>query len=276
MTTWQDYDKSPHTVIGTLKVYPSLYSPQLHNSRDILVWLPPSYSYSNQHYKVIYMHDGQNLFDQHTSFVGEWQVDETLTLLAAEGIEAIVVGIPNIGQRRIVEYSPFDDSWFGKGYGTAYLAFLIDTVKPLIDAEFRTLADPTNTGIIGSSLGGLISLYAAFTTPTFGFAGVMSPHLFIGNRAIFDLVRKARRQPATRIYLDVGTREHRLMRGENAAKEAKLSRRFLHAVREMSHILAEKGFVDGQTLHYIEDEGAEHNEQVWARRLPGALRFLLT
>ena len=119
-----------------------------------MVYLPPSYLGSIRRYPVIYMHDGQNLFDAATSFAGEWYVDETMEELADAGIEAIVVGIPNIGERRFHEYIPFPAPDLPDVQGDEYVAFIADTVKPIIDRDFRTLADAASTGIAGSSLGG--------------------------------------------------------------------------------------------------------------------------
>ena len=142
------------------------------------------------------MHDGQNLFDEATSYNGEWQVDETMEALSQAGYPAIVVGIPNLGARRIEEYNPFPDPQHG-GQGQAYVAFIVETLKPLIDQQFRTLPDRLHTGIMGSSMGGLISLYAFFQhREVFGFAGVMSPSLWFAGRAIFDVLRRNSTRPA--------------------------------------------------------------------------------
>src|SRR5215212_12069243 len=130
---------SEHTIVGTVRVLNQVTSPELGNQRDILVYLPPAYDFSQQRYPVIYMHDGQNLFDEATSYNGEWQVDETMEALSQAGYPAIVVGIPNLGARRIEEYNPFPDPQHGVGQGQAYLAFVVETLKPLIDQEFRTL-----------------------------------------------------------------------------------------------------------------------------------------
>ena len=186
MSHWLDYQTTKanngHTVVGNLKVLDSLYSPQLDNQRDIFVYLPPSYASSDRHFPVLYMHDGQNLFDAETSFAGEWQVDESMELLSEEGIEAIVVGIPNAGNDRLDEYSPFAMSNLGGGKGDSYLEFIVQTLKPLIDVDFRTLPDRENTSILGSSMGGLISLYAFFRYPNiFGAAGAMSPAFWFAN-----------------------------------------------------------------------------------------------
>src|SRR5205085_774096 len=179
-----------HTVVGDLRVLEGVSSPQLGNRRDILVHLPFSYRQGHQRYPVLYMHDGQNLFDEATSFCGEWEVDETMEELRHEGLEAIVVGIPNMGDQRCEEYSPFPNRRFRSVRGAAYLAFLVETVKPLIDHTFRTLPERDHTGIMGSSMGGLISLYAFFRHPeVFGFAGVMSPSLWFARQSIFAYVR---------------------------------------------------------------------------------------
>src|SRR5688572_21409124 len=118
---WHDYleDKDPneHTISGEMRILPAVYSSQLDNHRDVLVYLPPSYADGDKRYPVIYMHDGQNLFDRATSFVGEWQVDETMETLAAEGKEAIVVGLHNLDNERIHEYAPFDSQRFGAAKG---------------------------------------------------------------------------------------------------------------------------------------------------------------
>src|SRR5271154_6181178 len=164
---WQRYDPS---VTGTLLVWPDFYSPQLDNRRNLLVYLPPSYDHSDRRYPVLYMHDGQNLFDRATSFAGNtWQVGETLDRLANDGIEAMVVGLNHAGEQRTAEYNPFPHFWQGRG--EISLQFLTETVKPLIDQDFRTRSEREATGIMGSSMGGLISLYAFFrASSVFGFA----------------------------------------------------------------------------------------------------------
>src|SRR5512139_2503958 len=146
-------------IVGHVRVISDVRSPQLGNTRDIHVYLPPSYRASGRHYPVVYMHDGQNLFDPETSFSGEWGVDETLERLGPEGVETIVVAIPNMGGARCDEYSPWTDPRAGGGRGDAYLAFIVETLKPRIDLKFRTRREREHTGIMGSSMGGLISLY---------------------------------------------------------------------------------------------------------------------
>ncbi len=241
------------SVVGTLKIAQAVYSPQLDNQRDLLVHLPESYAHTDKRYPVIYMQDGQNLFDHGTSFAGtDWRVDETMHALAHDGIEAIIVGIPHMGERRVNEYNPFADVW--RGTGEQYLAFLTDTIKPAIDHDFRTCRERAHTGILGSSMGALISLYAFFHSDLFGMVGAMSPALWIGGGRIYgDIID----QPFTggRVYLDNGTREA--------------------SARKLNELLLRKGYQRGVDLKYVVEHDAEHTESAWARRLPDALRFLL-
>lgn len=262
---WIDYpgeDNGPHhTVVGTMKALAQLESPQLGNRRDILVYLPPSYNTSQRRYPVIYMHDGQNLFDRATSFGEEWEVDQTLEAASRDGLEAIVVGIPNLGEERLNEYSPWMDRRHKQGgKGNAYLDFIVHTLKPLIDRDFRTMPGRDSTGIAGSSMGGLISLYAFFKHPqTFGFAGVMSPALWFAGGSIFPFIKERPFVPG-RLYLDVGTSE--------GSEE-------LHDVRRLKEILTQKGYRTGHDLLYVVEMGGQHNERAWARRLRRELHFLL-
>src|SRR5438874_5904473 len=139
---WQDYPTGEgHTVVGTIKVSHPLYGPAEGVRRRLLVYLPPSYFRAEQRYPVLYMHDGQNLFDAAGSYSGEWQVDETMEALSAEGIEAIVVGVAGAGSGRAVDYSAHRHSLYGGGGADAYLDFLVREVKSLIDGSFRTLQD---------------------------------------------------------------------------------------------------------------------------------------
>lgn len=265
MPVWQEY--TAENVAGTLKVLEDVRSEELGNHRNLLVLLPPSWPETGRRWPVLYMQDGQNLFDAATSFAGDWGVDETMVALAEEGVEAIVVGIPNMGKDRLDEYSPFHDAVLGGGKGDGYLDFLASTVKPLVDAEFPTQPGRESTGILGSSMGGLISLYAFFRRPeTFGFCGAMSPALWFARNAISSTVRDAPRVPG-RIYLDTGTREMGRARFWRATRRS--------AVAEMHAVLRHKGYVDGVDLLSVEEKDGEHNEAAWRRRLPGALRFLL-
>ena len=265
-----------HRVSGNILVGRDVYSPQLKNQRHILVYLPPSYGAEHRHYPVLYMQDGQNLFDPATSFAGEWGVDETMEQLAlTEGVEAIVVGVPNMGRHRVDEYSPFIEPRLGGGQGEDYLAFLAHTLKPLIDRDFRTLPERTHTGLLGSSLGGLIGLYGYFRAARiFGLAGVMSPALWFGGESIFDYVESADYVPG-RIYLDAGTRELGEDLHNGLPHRATSSRQYYAGVRRMKRILIRKGFRPTVDLMHVEEKWAGHSETSWARRLPDAIRFLL-
>ena len=247
-------------IVGNIRVLSGVHSPQLGNTRDIHVYLPPSYRESGRHYPVIYMHDGQNLFDATTSFAGEWHVDETFERLSAEGIEAIVVAIPNLGAQRTHEYSPFADPHRGGGRGEAYVEYVVRTVKPLVDARFRTRHEPTHTGIMGSSLGGLISLYAFFRhQDVFGFAGVMSPALWFADRAIFNYVAHVNAWTG-KIYIDIGTAEGRFQ---------------VRNVRLMVRLLRRSASRPRLNVLFVQEKGAGHNEAAWSGRFERAVRYLL-
>jgi predicted alpha/beta superfamily hydrolase len=275
---WQDYGQvkhGHHTVVGTLKIAQAVESPQLHNRRDILIYLPPSYDKSDKRYPVLYMHDGQNLFDNVTSYVGEWCVDETMERLSREeNLEAIIVGIPNMGAKRLDEYSPFSDSRHGGGLGNLYVSFIGHTLKPLVDRDFRTLPDKKNTGLMGSSMGGLISLYAYFQQPDiFGFTGAMSPSLWFAGGVIYAYIEAAPFRPG-KIYMDAGTREMGDSWSEVLTLRAR-SRSYYASVRRMKRILVKKGYRPIRDLLYIEGKEANHSEAAWGRRLPSAIRFFL-
>jgi predicted alpha/beta superfamily hydrolase len=278
MRHWQNYTdgRSAHTVVGTLLERKGVRSPQLANRRSLYVYLPPSYQESDRRYPVIYMHDGQNLFDQELSYAGEWQVDETMEALSHEGLEAIVVGIPNKSRRRLDEYSPFrDDRLNSGGSGEAYMAFLVETVKPLIDRDFRTLSGRRHTGIVGSSMGGLISLYGFFRHPeVFGMAGAMSPSFWFAQGAIFPFVEAAPFAPG-KIHLDIGTYEGPDMRDGRAQLPTYVGR-YILSLRRMRELLIEKGYRADADISYEEAPEAVHHEASWAHRLPGVLRFLLS
>jgi predicted alpha/beta superfamily hydrolase len=247
-------------VAGTVKVLPEVWSPERNNARDIFVYLPPSYESSDRRYPVLYMQDGQNLFDASMAFGAEWQVDEHMERLSQLGLEGVIVGIPNVGPARLDEYSPFVDPEHGGGAGDQYLDFVTHTLKPRIDGEFRTNPARDFTGIAGSSMGALLSLYAFFTRPdVFGFAGVMSPALWFANRQVLNIVEQAG-DVGGRLYLDVGTAE-----GESTLADARL----LH------ELLLKKGYRPGETMMYVEDDDADHSETAWSRRVRTALYYLI-
>ena len=277
---WLDYRTAratpDSTVVGDLRVLPGLASQELAVARDILVHLPAGALTSGRRYPVLYLHDGQNLFDAVTSFVGEWRVDETLADLAVEGLELIVVGIPHGGdERRYIEYTPYRGRGGGfpsGGLGSAYLRWVVGTVKPAVDRAFPTRTERAATGIMGSSLGGLISLWAAIQHPeTFGLVGSMSTAYPGGQSAILRRLRGLRELP-DRLYLDVGGREG------SAAPTAAIARRwsagFLADARRTHDVFTGLGLREPDRLCYVEDPEGIHHESAWAARLPDALGFL--
>jgi predicted alpha/beta superfamily hydrolase len=205
------------------------------------------------------MQDGQNLFDPATSYAGDWDLLATLRASAAEGHEAIVVGVANTGRFRRFEYSPFRDPQHGGGDGDRYLAFVADTVRPLVEATFRVDTGPAHTAIAGSSLGGLISLYALYRCPeVFGSAAALSPSVWFADGALLDLVERSP-SPAGRLYVDLGTAESPVL---------------VDGVRRLRDLLDGRG-IEPERFRYVEDEGAAHHESHWGRRFRGAWPFLL-
>ncbi len=262
--------KSPHLpaapvelpgIVGTLHALGPIPSAALGQERPVYVWLPTSYAHEPQrHYPVLYMQDGQNLFTDALAFGQEWRVDEHLDRLGALGLETIVVGIPNGEASRLDEYSPFPDAEGRGGRGDAYLSFVLDEVMPAVAHHYRVLPDREATGIMGSSMGALISLYAFLRHPDrFGFVGAMSPSIWFADAALLQLVEAAP-FAGGRIYLDIGTDE-----GDT----------HVGLVHEVHRLLLEKGYRQGESLFYVEEDHAAHTEAAWAHRLRTALYFLL-
>jgi predicted alpha/beta superfamily hydrolase len=237
--------------------------PGLGRERGVRVYLPPGYATSKKRYAVLYMHDAQNLFDDRTSFVGEWGVDEALDQLAREqGLELIVVGIDHGGEHRINELKPWDDPKYGKGEAADYLRFVVEVVKPWVDAHYRTRRDRAHTGIMGSSLGGLTSWYAAFTYPkVFGRIGVFSPSYWIAPQS-YELARTGKLPSGMRMYQMTGGREGEKQDSEETVAN---STRMEAVLRQDQPKL--------QLLSVVRPEG-EHNERSWRREFPAAVQYL--
>jgi predicted alpha/beta superfamily hydrolase len=256
------------SVVGDLLVLADVESPQLGGSRELYALLPRSYGGTAERaYPIVLLHDAQNLFDASVAYSGEWEVDETMARLADEGVEAIVVGVPNNGESRGSEYTPWPHPDWGGGNADAYLAFLVDTVLPLVRASFRALERPDATAIGGSSLGGLVSLYALLARPdVFGRALVMSPALWWSGEEMFAYARE-RATGHGRIWMDTGDAE-----AEEGQPE--LAQLYVEGVERMRAILLDRGY-DDASLRSLVEAGGVHRESAWARRLPDALRFLL-
>ncbi len=197
------------TATKGVRYLPTIFEiPQLERKRTIRLYLPPNYSSGNL-FPVIYMHDGQNLFDNATSFAGEWKVDEILdSLYTYRGFSAIVVAIYNDDKERINEYSPWKNDSLGiGGDGDKYVKFIVNTLKPFIDRHYRTLSGRENTAIMGSSMGGLISLYAALEYPdVFGNAGIFSPSIWFAPKLSVYL-QKYKHKKFQHIYFLAGAKE---------------------------------------------------------------------
>ena len=242
-------------------------------SREVRVWLPSGYAEGEARYPVIYFHDGQNVFRPGGPF-GCWFAEDA----AAEEIkagrirEAILVAVPNndadMGKARMTEYqAPTDinprDPSRGNGICDRYARFLLERVKPAVDAKYRTLPDRANTSVAGASMGGLVSLWLGLNTDAFGAVGVFSPAFWTSpnfTKSVMDGSKK----DGLRIYMDMGTREKGNLSGDYW-KDAL-------AVRDA---LLKRGHIEGQDFLWNPGEGDEHNEKAWANRLPVALRFLL-
>jgi len=242
------------------------------NTRFVRVWLPPGYddpANVGHQYPVLYLNDGQNLFEAAIAFGGvEWQVDETADRLIREGVvpPMIVVGVDNTGKSRIREYMPHRSlqPMMLRVRGASYPKFLMKEVMPFVAGNYRVASGPENTGLGGSSLGALIALYTAAIRPdVFGRLLLESPSLWASNRQMIRESRNVSRWPQ-RIYLATGTNE--------AGREDK-NRSMVDDVRELAGIFQRAG-VDDSRLRIVIDEGASHNEAAWAKRFPEALSFL--
>jgi predicted alpha/beta superfamily hydrolase len=255
----------PSSLKSRLRLHQQFASQLMDEKHDFIVYLPPLYdAESDRRHPVLYLQDGQNLFDPETSFIpgNYWHVGETTDGLIMSGaIEPlIIVGIYNTGEHRIDEYTPIKDKKLGGGHADAYGQMLVEELKPFLDHNYRTLPGNENCGIGGSSLGGLVTLYLALKyTWVFGKVAAMSPSVWWRNRAILKTVAKIKRKPDLRIWLDIGTKE---------------SRRALPDARALKAALVNKGWKLGEELHYLEVEGGHHDEVAWSQRVAPMLKFL--
>jgi predicted alpha/beta superfamily hydrolase len=256
-----------NTLTGTLRLHKSLESRFLETARDVIVYLPPDYnSAEEKRYPVLYLHDGQNLFDAATAFAGnEWGLDELAEELISSGQidPLIIIGIYNAGPTRMAEYTHVKDKRGRGGRAKRYAKLLVDDLKPFIDSEYRTLPGPEHTALGGSSLGGLVTLYLGLHYPdVFGKLIVMSPSVWWANRAILREVRKLKRKLPQKIWLDTGTCEG--TNPEHCVEDARMLR----------DALITKGWKPEEDFRFVEDEGAGHNEKAWGFRMRDALKFL--
>ena len=261
---------SAHTLTGNIKYHHRFPSKILGNRRDVLVYLPPGYRrFSNRRYPVLYLHDGQNVFDAATSFAGvEWGVDETAERLIHKQLlePLIIVAVANMGEDRIHEYAPTRGVIDAKakrktrsrGLARQYGDFLINELKPYIDRKYRTKRGAEFTGLGGSSLGGLVTLAIGILyAQAFTRLIVMSPSVWWDDFAIYRLVDSIEQKPPLNIWLDTGTAEPGW-----------------EQTGELRNRLIEKGWRLFDDLQYFEVKDADHSEAAWAVRVEPALRFL--
>ena len=249
---------------GQLRKHERFRSRFLRNQRDLIIYTPPGYlDQPARRFPVLYLHDGQNLFDGATSFIPgqDWHVGHTADeCIHARSVEPlIIVGMYNT-KARIREYTPTHVAKLGGGRADRYAKFLIEEVKPFVEREYRTLAGPQHTGIGGSSLGGLLSLYLGLKHCTiFGKIAALSPSLWWNQLVIHRFVKSMHVEQRPRIWLDIGTRE---------------GPRIVQDVERFRDVLLEKGWRREHDLHYERVEGGEHNEASWAQRVGPFLQFL--
>lgn len=228
----------------------AFYIPQLNRYRRVWIYLPKGYEASRRRYPVLYMHDGQNVFDAATSYSGEWGVDEFLDSLKTNCSDAIVVAVDNGADKRMQEYNPWEFMNFGKGEGDLYVDFLVKTLKPYIDNNYRTLKNKKNTSVAGSSMGGLISLYAVLKYPkVFGSAGVFSPAFWTAS-GIDSTVEAQIGRVNSRLFFYAGGDEGETMLPDMYRIEQKVKSRSKAPVKE------------------IVDMEAKHNEAAWRKYFP--------
>lgn len=235
----------------------AFYMPQLDRHRRIWVYIPPEYRHSPHEYPVIYMHDGQNLFEEATAFGAEWGVDEVVDNMRNK---SIVVGIDNGGEKRGNEYTVDDTEEFGKAEGRPYLQFIVETLKPYIDKTYRTIPDRDHTFIAGSSMGGLISFYGALFYPhVFGTAGIFSPSFWIAPRTIEILRACAASNPGLvqHFYFYAGVKE-----GENVVENMEA---VISVMREYPEYTIELG---------LDSEG-DHSETAWRSHYPFFYKWVM-
>ncbi|MBS1120714.1 MAG: esterase [Deltaproteobacteria bacterium] len=251
-----------------VQLLPSFHSTLLGNDRVVWAYLPAGYDENRDaRYPVLYMHDGQNLFDPTRAFGGnEWKVDETLDGASEDGSirDLIVIGPENAGNSRTYEYTPTTDPGYpGGGGGGLYLRALVEELKPTVDTMLRTLPGRETTGVLGSSLGGLISADAGCThADVFGIVGAMSPSTWWNNEVLVSEVQATGALRPLRVYVDSGDA------GAEDNQDGVLQ------TNQLAATYLAIGYTDGVDFQHVVQMGAEHNEIYWAQRLPGALAFL--
>jgi predicted alpha/beta superfamily hydrolase len=261
VAAWQDNFvpvQKQHTATAKVHLLNENFDmPQLGRQRRVWIYLPKNYATTKHKYPVLYMHDGQNLFDGYTSGYGEWGIDELMDKVLGKK-QCIIIGIDHGGDYRISEYDPYD-SKYGKGQGDAYVEFLVKTLKPYIDQHYRTFTDARHTAIAGSSMGGLISMYAELKYPqVFGQAGIFSPALWIAP-PVYDFAQKQKVSAKSRYYFVCGDAESDTM---------------VDDMQKMADMMQAKGLSKPNTPTVI-IKGAQHNEKQWNGDFPAFYSWLV-
>lgn len=258
--------REAHTLSGRVERHPDFRSEALGGTRRVWVYVPPQYLFEpERRFPVLYLQDGQNVFDGATAFIAgmEWEVDEAAQKLIGEKrIEPlIVVAVDNGGERRAAEYLPTRDPRAGQGgRADVYGRMLVSELKPWIDRTYRTRPGRESTAIGGSSFGAIASLYLGLRhAETFGGIAAVSPSVWWDGEWVLRFVAGLPSKPDTRVWVDVGTSE-----GPRAVPDT----------RKLRDALVARGWQEGKDLRHVEAEGAEHNEAAWARRVPAILEFL--
>ncbi len=235
------------------------FMPELDRNRRIRLFLPSNYDTTDGHYPVLYMHDGQNLFSAQEAFAGEWKVDEAMLDFENEGYNgAIIVAIDNGGAERINEYTPWASAQYGGGQGAEYAAFIVNTLKPHIDTEYRTRPEREHTGILGSSLGGLISHFAGMEyQEVFSKVGVFSPSFWFNSNIYTHSEDQGKQAPARYFFLAGGQESTNL----------------ISQVNQMVGIMSDAGFTAEELRFDIHPNG-QHSEWFWAQEFPTAFEWL--
>jgi predicted alpha/beta superfamily hydrolase len=269
---WRDLVQEPprpDTITGTVAYHDVPGASLGLKDRRLIVWLPPGYdTATTRHYPVLYMHDGQSIMNTKTAAFGvEWSVDETAqSLIQAGQMEPIIiVGVYNTDDR-IAEYTQVPTSKYGGGRANDYGRLLVEVIKPLIDSTYRTKPEAQYTGVAGSSLGGLVSMYFGIThSATFTRIGVISPSVWWAERDIVTRVQAMSAKPPLRIWVDIGTNE------DGSVSE---SEQTVNDTRALRDALIDEGWVLDNDLKYLEVPGGRHNELAWAARMDQILKYL--
>ncbi len=255
--------KLNNTLTGIIKYHKNISSNKQDAKRDLIIYLPPDYNKNKiKRYPVLYIHNGENIFDKSTAQNNEeWHADEIVqSLILQKKInDIIIVGINS--KNETADYTPYTDKKKGGGKGNEYIQFIINTIKPFIDNTYRTKKDTLNTGICGYAHGGLISLYAVFKYPDiFSMAGVMSPSLYWADKKILTLIKKNKKLNI-KLWIDVDKKE---------------DKNILHLTRTLQNILKLKGYKEKEDFIYLQYKKTNHSTKTWSERFPMLLKFFFS